>query len=173
VPAHSIEPLECVVLGVDTAQVSGFCLTVRGHYFASDEFDVVRRIGRAEEVCMDAIALGVANKLPVVLVYEKPFHGTGQGQYVGLWKAAFVAAGGVQRRMVGVMTSQWRARILGAGWARAERQAARRAEQSLAADVAGRAVGGDEAPAILIARWGSHAGQVLKKLPKSKQARAA
>lgn len=161
-------PHECVVLGVDTAQRSGWCIMLRGIYVASGEFDLLRGPDSTQVVCARALDLGVRNSLPVVLVYEKPFAGTSQGQYVGAWKMAWSAAGGVKTRFVGVMTSQWRARVLGGTWAFAKRDDARRKEREVALRISGKPlVGGDEAPAICIARWASHAGEVLKKLPAS------
>ena len=168
-PSH--EPHPCVVLGVDTAQVSGWCVMVRGLYQSSGQFDLLREPHGIAGKCGIALALGDANDLPVVLVYERPFMGTAQGQYIGAWKAAWAAAGGVKSRTVGVYPATWRARVL--GMARAARETARRAEQQLAKRIAGREVGGDEAPAVCIARWGSHAGEVLAKLPPSARKGAA
>lgn len=168
-PSHV--PHECVVLAVDTAQVSGWCLNVQGIYVGSSEFDLLKHPSLLEEVCRNALELGRANHLPVVLVYERPFMGTAQGQYIGAWKTAWSAVGGVKTRTVGVYPATWRARVL--GMARAARETARRAEQQLAARIAGRPVLPDEAPAVCIARWGSHAGEVLAKLPASARKGAA
>lgn len=177
----SQEPHACVVLGIDTAQVSGWCINVRGHYVRSGELDMLKArhlyemVGAREDeqlVC-DALALGRTNNMPVVLVYEKPFGGTGQGQYIGAWKAAWAAAGGVKTRFVGVYPAQWRARVLGSRYACAKREEARRVEREVAQRIAGHTVGPDEAPAICIAKWGSHAGEVLKKLPLGKKRGAA
>ncbi|HEX6239979.1 MAG TPA: hypothetical protein VFZ61_03760 [Polyangiales bacterium] len=172
-PTHSQLPHDCVVLAVDTAQVSGWCLMIRGLYVSSLQFDVLKHPTLLEEVCRNGLELGRVNGLPVVLVYEKPFFGTGQGQYIGAWKAAWVAAGGVKTRFVGVYPAQWRARVLGSHYASAERATVRPVERRVAAQIAHRECGADEAPAVCIARWGSHAGDVYKKLPEAKRKGAA
>jgi hypothetical protein len=107
--------------------------------------------------------------VPSVLVYEKPFLGTAQGQYIGAWRAGWNATGGVRTRFVGVYPSQWRSRVLGKFYGGAKRDIARAHEQRVALTIAHRAVGADEAPAICIAKWASHAGEVLAKLPESKR----
>ena len=160
-------PHGCVVLAVDTAQVSGWFVGARGAYVRSGEFDVLRYPQLVGEVCSIALELGKLNALPVVLVYEKPFLGTSQGQYIGAWKAAWAAAGGVKSRTVGVYPSQWRARVLAGGWARAPRDQVRRMEAQVAAQVAGRIVEPDEAAAVCISEWAARAPEVLAKLPAS------
>lgn len=163
----SHEPHACVVLGVDTAQVSGWCQLANGLFVASGEFDVLKYPALLAVMCESALAVGRCNSLPAVLVYERPFMGTAQGQYIGAWKAAWAAAGGVRTRTLGVYPSQWRARVLGGGWARAGREQVREMEAHAAQLTAGRVCQPDEAAAVLIAKWGSHAGEVLAKLPKS------
>ena len=171
--SRSLAPLDCVVLAVDTAQVSGWCIMVRGLFVAASQGDLLRFPHMPETACITALELGRCNALPVVLVYERPFRGNTQGQYIGAWKTAWSAAGGVKSRTVGVYPPTWRARVLGPGWARAERDAARRFEAQVAQHLSARTCDPDEAAAVCIAKWGAHAGEVLKKLPASARKGAA
>lgn len=171
--APSPVALPCVTLNVDTASRSGWCITVTGIYVSSGQHDMLHQAERTTAACDAAVELGRANKLPVVLVYEKPFRGTSQGQWIGAWKLAWRAAGGVQSRVVGVYPSQWRARVLGGRYASAPRDVVRPVEQRTAGLIAHREVGGDEAAAICISRWATFAGEVAEKLPKPRRKGAA
>jgi hypothetical protein len=120
----------------------------------------------ADRVCLHAITETGFNRpdyeeLPRVLVYERPFRGTNQGQWVGAWKAAWVREGGTERRVVGVYPSSWRARVLGKGAASAPREQVRAMETLMARKLADRAVGPDEAAAICIGEWAARAGELV------------
>lgn len=177
----------CVILAVDTAQRSGWAVYVRGELVGSGEVDMLdpskstdqwgESGWNADRVCMHALWEASADwdapYTAAALVFERPFRGTTQGQWIGAWKAAWALNGGHKRRVVGVYPSSWRARVLGSGWARAGRDDVRRAELSLASDMAGRKPGPDEATAILIGRWGAYAGEVGAALPKQRKRKAA
>ena len=174
-PLPSMLPHECIVLAVDTAQVSGWCISVRGVYISSGEHDMLRHPQHAEGVCRAALEVArcnVGTHGTAILVYERPFEGTAQGQYIGAWKTAWAAAGGVKSRTLGVYPSTWRARVLGPGWARARRDDVRPFELQVAKRVTGRVLGGDEAAAVCIAQWASRAGEVLAKLPAGVRSKA-
>jgi hypothetical protein len=66
--------------------------------------------------------------------------------------------------VVRVMPSTWRSAVLGRATVGMEREAIRALEQRVAAVLVGGAVGPDEAPAVLIAHWASHAGKVGKAI---------
>jgi hypothetical protein len=181
----SVAPHECVVLAIDTAQRSGWAVYVCGELVSSGEVDVLDPSKSTDEcgvsgwdadrVCLHAlweVAFSLDWDAPyseAVLVFERPFRGTTQGQWIGAWKAAWARLGGHKRRMVGVYPSSWRARVLGPGWSRALRDDVRRAERSLAQSIAGRYVGPDEATAVLIGRWGVRAGETAAVLPKRRR----
>lgn len=191
--APSYEPWPCVLITVDTAERSGWAITVRGKSVEWGEVDMLRPerstwlpaaaicpVATASSVCALAALLGAQHKLPLVLVYELPFGGQYQGGWSGSWKAAFMAAGGVKSRMRGVQASCWRARVTGLG--QATRDVARRGDMARAqrevAAIHGAAdwtkveLGGDEAAALCMAVYARHAGEVGKLLPKPKAPRA-
>jgi hypothetical protein len=158
-PPAAYEPHECVVLAVDTARVSGWCIMLDGAYHSSGETDCLKDPSGAYLICARAIALAGDQQRKVVLVYERPFRGNTQGQYIGHWKSAFAAGGGSLRRTLGVYPSQWRARITGAS--NATREAARDREMRVAETIAPM-TGPDEAAAVCIALFGARAGEVWK-----------
>jgi hypothetical protein len=82
------------------------------------------------------------------------------------WLRAWRDAGQAGGRVVKVTPSVWRGPVLGRQWVSAPREEVRPQEQLVARAIAGRAVGEDEAPAILIAKWGSHAAQVGRAIGK-------
>jgi hypothetical protein len=162
--------LDAVIFAVDTAQVSGWCSMLHGVVLGHGEVDVLNQTDTPEYLCRRMVNYATDRSLPSVLVYERPFRGTSQGQYVGLWKAAWVAAGGRKAAMVGVYPATHRARVLGGKYASAKREVVKQAEIRLAAGVTGqRDVGPDEAAAVCIALWASHAGEVADKLPKRRR----
>lgn len=182
-------PHPAVILAVDTAQRSGWAVYVRGELVSYGEVDMLDPSKssdqwgvsgwNADRVCLHAlweVAFGLDWDAPytaAVLVFERPFRGTSQGQWIGAWKAAWAANGGHKRRMVGVFPSSWRARVLGPGWARAGRDKVRARELEMAAAIAGRRVRPDEAAAVLIAEGASKSAEVGARLPKQRNRRAA
>jgi len=108
-------------------------------------------------------------------VFERPFRGTTQGQWIGAWKQAWVAQSGRKAAMVGVYPSSWRSRVLGRG--NLERNEARRLEAEVAAGVIDRdgtrtangpfvRATADAAAAIAIGQFAIYAGEVGKVMPK-------
>ena len=166
-PAPSMVPHAAVVMSVDTAELSGWAITVCGKLVAYGEIDMLENVKAAIAACAESVRFG-ADRLPVVMVYEKPFGGTNQGAYVGAWKMAWRAAGGVAKRVVGVYPSTWRARVLGHGAVGAKREQVRAMEVRAASVIAGRVTGPDESPAIMIGQWGARCGEVREKLPRRK-----
>jgi hypothetical protein len=164
----------CVTVNVDVGTLSGWSIWGLGNYVDSGELDVVADplgmdavIQRAQEV---AVRLGV----PCVLVREKQYLGPiagKDGRIRGragpghpLWKAAWKRCGAVQKHSVAVSANAWRGRLIGAP--QLGRAVIRAREQRLAAQLAGRACGPDESPAVCIGHWASKAGQVGAVLPK-------
>jgi hypothetical protein len=155
--APAPKPWLCVVLGVDTASTSGWCIAVTGRRVDSGELDTLDPAELARVVRW-AVDLGTVGSLPVVLVLEAPWGGTvatlvGLGaareRWLRAWRDAAQAAG----RVVRVKPSTWR-------------EETREQEQLVARAMVGRVVGADEAAAILIARWAGHAGAVGRAIGK-------
>lgn len=178
----SLVPHSCVVLAVDCAQSSGWSIWRSGEPEAHGHVDMLASPEAGRTPCEHAVSLAHSCGMPAVLVFERPFRGTSQGAWIGAWKQRWVAAGGVKSRMMGVWPSTWRSRVLGRGWGSARRETARAREQAFALELAsphahkfGRpelAQHPDVAPAICIAKWAMHAGEVLAKLPARKARRA-
>lgn len=166
----AVRPWRVVLLAVDTARRSGWARFQSGLYQASGELDVVADSHSVNLIVRTAVEHAAALRLPAVLVYELPYGGARQGGHRGTWTHAWYLAGGVKTRTVGVYPAQWRARILGHGMHAARREIVRPAEQRLAAQYVGRSVGPDEAPAILLGRYGSRAGAVGAKLTPKQRA---
>jgi hypothetical protein len=164
-PPASPTPHDCWLLCVDTAEVSGWSIWRNGNLDSHGEMNVLRH--SPEALLRDVFVRSSGE--PVVLVLEKPFFGTSQGQYIGLWKYYFLQVFGQarRRRIVSVYPSQWRARVLPSGGGRRDRDSARRQERAIAAlEVDCRPIGDDEAAAICIGLWARLAGEVAAKLPK-------
>lgn len=169
-PPPSVTPHECVVLAVDTAERSGWALYVRGNLEMFGEVDMLNvcrdYIPPWMSPCADARIYAESEGLPAVLVYERPFRGTTQGQWIGAWKAAWKMEGPARAKNVGVYPATWRARVLGSG--SLERSDARKREALIAAKLADEIVRPDEAAAICIGQWAIRCGEVAAKLPKRK-----
>jgi hypothetical protein len=186
----SVTPHQAVVLCVDTAERSGWALYIDGTLRGFGEVDMLRpEFSRdlwgvsgwnAARVCMHALWECSRQLADVVLVFERPFRGTTQGQWIGAWKAAFVAQGGRKAAMVGCYPATWRARALGSP--NQKRDEARETEQQLATQVIRRDMpklagiraedvraASDAAAAIAIGQWAIRAGEVGAKLPKRRK----
>jgi hypothetical protein len=175
-PALAPKPWACVVLGVDTAARSGWCIAVSGKRVDSGELDTLDT-PELERVVRWAIDLGRLGGLRVVLVLEAPWGGSvavvaALGVARERWERAWRDAGQTVRRVVRVNPSSWRAAVLGRGAIGLERQAVRALEQTVARRLVGRELGADESAAVLIARWGAQAGAVGKAIGKRAQRRS-
>lgn len=168
-PPASATPLRCLVLAVDTAARSGWCaIHGRDQFLAYGEADTLD--GPAlRYIVRWALCHAEARGLPLVLVLEKAWGGkpwvlVGLGAARERWMAAWRALDLPESHVVSVQPSEWRAVVLGKRWARAPREEVRPHEQAIAKATVGAAVSGDEAPAILIARWGMRAAKVARVL---------
>jgi hypothetical protein len=162
------KPWLAVVLGVDTAARSGWAVSVSGRLVESGEVDTLAEV-EVERVVRSALTHGAAGGLPVVLVLEAPYGGRVEiiaalGVARERWLRAWRAVGQSPRRVVRVQPSTWRAAVLGQCAIGKRRDEVRALEQQVAAWLFGRELGADEAPACLIARWGSQAGVVGKAI---------
>jgi hypothetical protein len=174
VPPSSVLPHDCGILAVDPANTSGWAIWSRGALVAYGECDLFD--GSPDRVIARFCALVPG---PHVLVIERPFqvrfaNQTSIGAADKVWRE--LAKRQRVRRVVRVYPATWRARVLGQGWARAPRDKVRAREQYVAtwyvAAQGGEAPapGPDASAAILIGRFGSHAGEVqLALLPKAKR----
>lgn len=170
--APAPKPWECAVLGVDTAQNSGWSLFLRGKHQDSGELDVNNAAALAL-IMSHAVYQARLAQLPIVLVLEFWWGGrlrtcAGLHARCALWRAAWKAAGQAADRAITVQPRQWRSVVLGS-WAvsgKPDKKLVRDAELSRARELAGRDTGPDESPAVLIAQWGSHARSVGEAMGK-------
>lgn len=172
-PPPSFRAWRCIVLAVDGGEQSGWSIHVLGKLTSSGEFriytdDGVRELVRVVETAKAyALRLGV----PWVAMFEATWGGAmglGTPASVGYWTFALRNAQLPRARIGQVYPATWRARVLPRGMHAAKRTVVRAAEVVAArALVDGREVGDDEAPAILIGRWCTQAGEVGAMLPKN------
>jgi len=172
-PPPAYLPHDCAILTVDTARISGWAIYLGGRLFSYGEEDMLSERRGVAGIVARVLKYAEERGWSAVLVWEKPFAGTSQGQYVGAWKMAWIDGGGGKRRMLGVYPATWRARVLGTS--RATRENARRAEMALARLIVGFVGGGDLGPdaaaAVCIGQWAIRAGEVAACLPKSTRKR--
>lgn len=173
-PPASATPHSCVVLAIDTADNSGWCgITGNDEFLAFGEADTLdgpalRYIVRWARSHADR------RGVPLVLVLESAWGGPawvllGLGAARERWLSAWRDEGLPKSRVVSVQPSEWRARVLGRRWARARREDVRPHEQAIAAATVKQPVSGDEAPAILIARWAMRCAKVARVLPAGRR----
>ena len=173
-PPPSFRPWRVVVLALDPANRSGWAVLSMGRYVESGECRIYSNPGldAVKRACESAASLARMAKCPWVVCAEVSWGGrmaVGPSQALGAWRYAVRSAGLPMRRVVEVFPSTWRARVLGGGLHAAKRDVVRKAEVVAASDIAGRTCGGDEAPAVLIGKWGCQAGEVGAVLPERMQ----
>ncbi len=163
-------PWEAVIVNVDTARISGWCVTLRGVVVASGEVDTYST-SAVRAVLSQALEGARVHKLPCVLVLEKPWGGnvtviTALGAARERWLVHWrELATGNQHRVVLVSPSTHRPVVLGPEYHMAKRDDARAGELAFARLALGREpIGGDEAAATCIAAWSCRAAQVGKLL---------
>jgi hypothetical protein len=175
-PPASATPHECVALAIDTAELSGWCaITGKDEFLAFGEADTLdgpalRYIVRWAQSHADR------RGLPLVLVLESAWGGPawvllGLGAARERWLSAWRDEGLPKSRVVSVQPSEWRARVLGKRWSKARREEVRAHEQAIAAATVSQPVRGDEAAAILIARWAMRCAKVARVLPAGRRRR--
>jgi hypothetical protein len=164
----SLAPWPCVILAIDPAKLSGWCLMVCRDYALSG-------IGNTHEARTSVVRLAKtsaeANGLPLVVVAETwsrggPFGGArsmaGLGAGWGRWDEAILAEIGKGYPLVRVLPQVWRAATFGAG---GTSEALKLRSKTFATTIAGRVVDSDdEADAIGIAVWARNAGEVGEEL---------
>lgn len=170
-------PHNCAILAVDPGDTSGWSTWIDGKLYDSGTCDSPYE---GSPFCLVSQAIHAAGGLPknggktLVMVIERPFrvrfaNQTSIGAVDKIWRVAAEQCG---LKIVRVYPSTWRSRVLGGRWANAKRDAVRVQEQAFVEHQYGiKNVHPDEAPAILIGKWGTTAGEVGAKLPK--RARAA
>jgi len=166
-PAPSLMPHDCAVLAVDPGATSGWAIYVRGRLVA---------YGKLTE--KELYADGPANVLrlllsqngPHVVVLERPFRIRFQNQAtigaaMKMW-AQRAKEGRFVRHILRVYPPTWR-RILPKGMPK-DRKAVRAQEAALAGRMLGKdKVHPDIAPAVLMGRWASFAGEVRELLQEA------
>lgn len=180
-PARTL-PNETVILALDQAMHTGWSIWCRGDLVSWGELDVnVIDTEAVRLVVVEALEMAAAMGLPCTLVLEHAWGGNvatlqGMGAAKAVWTAMWDHCGGVKSRKVQVWPSHWRSRVLPRGYASAKREVVREQEQKSARALVGDdcgPLGDDEAPAILIGKWASHAQDVWDKLPKGFRKAAA
>lgn len=171
----------CVVLAVDTALHSGWAIRVRGRLRESGEVDTKDDCEMGAIVRRACAYVEHTNAHACVLVLERPWGGRGAmlmalGAARDRWLRAWGAAQCPASHVVTVYPATWRARVLGGGAHRMEREQVRALEMQAAShecgftcnalDMQTVAVGPDEAAAILISKWAANARPVGDVLPK-------
>jgi len=163
-----------VVLGVDTATRSGWAIRDPTRLVWSGECDT-HDWGELDAIVRLALDRATLLRVPAVLVLERPWGGSLQvlpalGAARERWDVAWSRAGQPRSRRVLVWPATWRARVLARGSHCAKRDVVRAAELAAARNEVSAAhaaqLGADEAAAILIARWATHAPAVALALPK-------
>ncbi len=165
-----------VILGVDCAGHSGWSRWALGCYERSGEVDT-RETSFVESVIFGAVARARELDVPCVLVLEQAYGGNvrvvlalGRAQERWLKPWSKFAIGNVGK-VVKVPIPTWRAVELGPGSVAMKRDEVRPLEQAAALELLASfrqpgGVGPDEAPAILIGHWATHAGELAKLLGK-------
>lgn len=174
----------CVTLSVDTASRSGWAIRAAGRLLYSGELDVVDEHELAE-VMRAVLQVARLQKMPAVLVLERPWGGHQNSSVVAAlgaarayWLGAWRRAGLPASCVVTVHVSTWRACVLGGAALRLKRDAVRVLEQAAARDELRATsphadeLGGDESTAILISRWAARSPQVGRVLPKKLRAQS-
>lgn len=169
----SFRPWRAVVLALDAGSKSGWAIWVLGKLAASGEHTIYTDVGLREVVRVVEQAKAYAAHLgvPWVALIEQAWGGrmgVGLGCAAGYWMFALRNAQLSRARIGSVLPNVWRARALPKGSTKLSRERVRVVEVASArAIVHGRDVGDDEAPAILIGKWGTQAGEVGAMLPKN------
>jgi len=174
-PSPVFRPWRCVILALDPAELSGFSIWDRGSFVESGEFRIYTDDGLREviRVVEHAKAIAARERVPWVAMAERSwggYMGPAATHAVGFWTFALRNAQLARARIGFVYPSRWRARELPKGINGSEREIVRASEaETASALVGGRAVGGDEAPAILIGKWASKSGEVGELLPPNER----
>lgn len=173
-PEPVFRPWDCVVLALDCGSSTGWSVWVRGKLSSSGEFNIYTDDGVREVIRVVEAAKAFALRLgiPWCVMVEATWGGTmglGKPASVGYWTFALRNAQLPRARIGQVYPARWRARVLPKGMHAAKREVVRASELVAAsALVDGRDdVGSDEAPAILIGKWSTQAGEVGLLLPKN------
>lgn len=167
-------PTQCILLSLDTANTTGWCIRVCGAIVDHGEHRLYTDAGMA---CTHAIINNLVNLrnktgLPIVAVSERSWGGhlgMGRTTAFGYWLHALRSIGVHMKRIIEVYPSTWRAVVLPPGMATAKRDIVRAAEMeaALAMVLPGTKLGHDEAPAIMIGAWAEKAGEVANALPNA------
>lgn len=163
-------PWLAAVLAVDTAAWSGWAVRVCGQQREFGEADTLDAAA-LERIVRWAVRLAAIADVPLVLVLEAPWGGAAHivaalGAARERWLRAWRDAEQAGARVVLVKPGRWRGPVLGRRYVSAPREETRAREQLVAGGMVGCEVGSDEAPAILIGYWASHAAEVGRVIGK-------
>jgi len=173
---------DCVILAIDPAKVSGYCLVLPDHRMWTGA------IAESQVAIVDAaIEAAEKAKRPLIVVAEKWTTGDrihdrrmraatllGLGAAWERWRAALESSGVPRSRVVRVNVATWRAKVLGGPmnrtteeWKEASlRYAQLRAHSQIKRNTSV-PMQDDEADAICIAFWAMHSGLVAEAVKKA------
>jgi hypothetical protein len=138
--------------------MSGWSIWDHGQLVSSGEVGIDDWI-TLTRICERAMERGET----CVLVLERPFGGSNSGTLMALgaahhaWRKAWKLTGGSSRKIVRVDVSTWRSQVLGMTRGPGLQQRERETALSFKG---GSDVGPDEAAAICIGRYATHAGEI-------------
>lgn len=173
-PAPSFRPWRCVVLAIDAGECSGWSVHALGKFGGSGEFPIYTDDGVREvlRVVGTAKSLAAQLRVPWIVIHEATWGGhmgLATPASVGYWTFAIRNAQLPIARIGSVYPARWRARMLPKGMHAAKRDVVRASEVEVARAMIKRDVGPDEAPAILIGKWSTQAGEAGLLLPKNER----
>lgn len=155
-----LQAFNVAVLGTDTARISGYALRIKGRLIWSGEVDTLRP-DLVTAIVLDAAARARDLTVPLTVILERAYGGpmrTVEGLAAARERWMMVCREHRVSRTHTVYPSRWRADLFGprkgmrrAGW-RALEMATAQGEVRR-----GVVLGADEAAAICISRWGTHA----------------
>lgn len=158
--------LPCILLACDTANKTGWSIYVGGLLQGHGEHALYNDKGMesTRNVIDTLYELRRVTSFPIVFVSERSWGGVmgmSRTMAFGYWVHALRTLGVPMSRIVEVFPSEWRSVTLPKGMANARREVVRPVEMEIALQVAGcDTLGKDEAPAILIGKWGVKAAAV-------------
>lgn len=182
-PIHppTYAPNRCVIVAADPGECSGWSIWAFSgtQHVLMDLGEVDVFGGGPQRVLEQGQALAKARGAECVLVVERPFNRrpeqggfntTAVGTADKIWREMAKRLK-FARRVVRVYPSRWRATQLDKGWHKLKRPQVRAHEQEKAKLLAracgvAKEVGPDAAPAIMIGKWATHAGEVAAVLSK-------
>lgn len=163
---------EVIILAIDPATKSGWCIWSPLGYHAYGEVNVFSQDNQIDRIVREAKRISEEQGLPLFVVAEKwTPHGIGNQAYAGLcatwgvWKYVIDNSGIKKKNVIRVYPQTWRTWALGRKGIK--RELLKKISINVASSLVGTAVQSDnEADAINICRWGQCCWNVGGKVPE-------